>query len=110
MKRHVLSSAIAVLSLALCSQAAFAGEWNKVKGYIHGDAGTALPAASACAFSGLDDPDDIGPGGSDDNELWGITPAGGIVQAYGQLVAAGLNSPQASPGASCRGAPNNAPD
>jgi hypothetical protein len=109
MRRSVLTAVISLLSVALYSQAAFAGEWNKARGYIHGTADDPLPAASVCAFNGLDEPNDIGPDGSDDNLLWGTTPAGGIVQAYGQIVAVGLKGAFPAPGDSCKGAPNNAP-
>ena len=105
MLRKIMFVVGTAISLVLMSSGALAGEWNKAKGYIHGSADEPLPAASACAYSGLDEPNDVdGPDG-DDNPLWESTPAGGIVQSYGQLVAAGLKGAPGvvSPGLSCRG-------
>jgi hypothetical protein len=96
-------AAASVLAFVVCAPSAMAGEWNKQRGYIHGTADDPLPANSSCAFSGLDEPDDVDENNVDDNPLWASTPAGGIVQAYGQLVATGLKAFVPAPGSRCRG-------
>lgn len=89
-----------LLSAAVIGPApvASAGEWNPGRGYIHGeDHSGAHPAASVCAYSGLDDPD------TDDNGLWGASPAQGRVQSPGQVVAFLGSAAAGIPGEACRG-------
>lgn len=62
-------------------------------------------AASECAFSGRDEPDD-GAAGSDadldDDALWAMGPSKGNVQSPGQLMVIGV-TPPGVPGDACRG-------
>lgn len=104
-RRFGVAVSIALMSLLVLSQAAFAGEWNPAKG----DVAAKVHGASACLFNGLDQPDETAPGRGDgestvpfgDDGLWGSTPAGGRVQSYGQIVASGGKASAPSPGVAC---------
>ena len=81
MRRALLVTVLAALLVMVSAGAAFAGEWNRGQGYIHGDDDSALnPAASECSYSGMDDPD------VEDNFIWESSPAGGHVQSPGQFM------------------------
>ena len=118
MKKLRAGFAIAMLSLLALGQSASAGE------YSPGNGGTAAKGkgASACLFNGADEPDESAPGAGDgepiwfdengdgvvdegevhgDDADWGTTPAGGRVQSYGQIVAAGGKGFAPSPGLAC---------
>jgi hypothetical protein len=95
-KRLIISLSLAIGLIVAGSGAAVAGETNGKGDPIPG----AHMAHSACAFSGQDLPDDVenNPPGFDDDAV-----TGGLVQSYGQLVAAGLKAAFPSPGVACRG-------
>jgi hypothetical protein len=116
-KRFGVAVSIALMSLLMFSQGAFAGEWNP-----KGDVAAKVHGGSACLFNGLDQPDETAPGAGDgepiwydlngnekvdpdeifaDDESWGSTPAGGKVQSYGQIVASGGKDFAPSPGVAC---------
>ena len=108
--RHLAGVANCVGTIVGFGGSAFAGE------YTGNDTDTPIQtrhvANSACAFSGLDQPDD-GDNPEDhgdepgDDENWAMTPAKGRVQSPGQIVAAmGPDNPFApagTPGQACRG-------
>jgi opacity protein-like surface antigen len=118
-KKLIAVSAISALSLAVSAQAVSAGEYSR------GNGGTAATGkgASLCLFNGADQPDEsyLGAGDGeplfwddlnengvvDDGEVfgddadWATTPAGGRVQSYGQIVAAGGKGFVPSPGVAC---------
>lgn len=103
MKRSGVAVSIALMSLLLFSQGAFAGEWNQ-----KGDVAAKVHGHSACLFNGLDQPDETQPGDGGeptvpfgDDAFWGATPAGGKVQSYGQIVASGGKGDFPSPGVAC---------
>lgn len=118
MKKVIAVFAIAMLSLAMSAQGASAGEYSR------GNGGTAATGKgkSVCLFNGADQPDESAPGAGDgepiwydengnglvdegevsgDDADWGMTPAGGRVQSYGQIVAIGGKSFAPSPGLAC---------
>ena len=118
MKKFIATFAIAMLSLVALAQSASAGEYSRGNG---GSAATGK-GASACLFSGADQPDESEPGLGDgepiwfdengngevddgevagDDADWGATPAGGRVQSYGQIVASGGKGFAPSPGFAC---------
>jgi hypothetical protein len=118
MKKFIATLAIAMLSLMALAQGASAGEYSRGNG---GSAATGK-GASACLFSGADQPDESEPGLGDgeptwfdengngqvddgevfgDDADWGTTPAGGRVQSYGQIVASGGKGFAPSPGVAC---------
>ena len=113
------SSTASILILAVCvgvgvaaGGTAWGGEWNGPRGYIHGEWDTPLPAASVCAFNGLDEPDypavadpyELDDEGSPGFPGWNNTPAGGHVQSGGQIVAFfGTSEPGAVAGAIAAG-------
>ncbi len=118
MKRFGVAVSIALMSLLVLSQAAFAGEWNPAKG----DVAAKVHGGSFCLFNGRDQPDETAPGAGDgeptwfdanengvvdageifaDDGQWGSTPAGGKVQSYGQIVASGGKDFAPSPGVAC---------
>ena len=97
MKRLMLFMLVLALVLAFAAPA-MAGEWNNARGYIHGDDEAPLPGNSACAYNGQDEPDDHPDSVDNDDWLWGLTPAGGHVQAGGQF-AAFMAKDQPVPGA-----------
>ena len=105
MKRFGVAVSLALMSLLVVSQAAFAGEWNPATG----DVAAKVHGGSLCLFNGRDQPDETAPGAGDgestvpfaDDGLWGSTPAGGKVQSYGQIVASGGKDFVPSPGVAC---------
>ena len=118
MKRPLLACSIALVSLLLSSQAAFAGEWNPARG----DTAAKTHGGSNCLFNGRDQPDESAPGAGDgeaiwfdvdgqgdvdpdeifaDDGQWGAGPSGGKVQSYGQIVASGGKAFAPSPGVAC---------
>jgi hypothetical protein len=96
MRRIAVGSLLALGLVVGSTGAAFGGETTgngkPVPGSGH--------AASACSFSGRDQPDSIedNPPGFDDDAV-----TGGHVQSYGQYVRAGVKSHVPSPGVACRG-------
>lgn len=118
MKRVPLAVAIALMSVLALGQTALAGEWNPARG----DVAAKTHGGSACLFNGRDQPDESAPGAGDgepiwhdangngevdegevagDDGMWGMTPSGGNVQSYGQIVAAGMKDFAPSPGLAC---------
>ncbi len=96
MRRLLLVAVLAALMIMASAGAAFAGEWNPGRGYIHGDTDAApLPAASDCAYSGRDDPD------VEDDSNWEATPAGGLVQSPGQFMLSPASFGPGVPGIAC---------
>jgi hypothetical protein len=113
MKKLVVGFAIALLSLMALGQTASAGE------YSPGNGGTAATGhgKSLCLYNGADQPDESSLGAGDGEETyldekgevigddadWAMTPAGGRVQSYGQIVAVGLKGSEfaPSPGLAC---------
>ena len=107
MKRLLMS--LALMSVGMLSQFAFAGEWNPATGEV----AAKTNGNSDCLFNGRDETDAVfgggepnGPTGPDD-PLWSSTPAGANgavrVQSYGQMVAFGLKAVVPSPGVACNG-------
>jgi hypothetical protein len=96
MRRAIIGLVVAASVMLGTGATAHAGEVNGRGEPIPG----AFNASSACAFSGLDTPDDIedNPPGFDDDAI-AIHGA----QSYGQFVAAGLKDEVPSPGIACRG-------
>lgn len=118
MKKYIAAFAIAMLSVVALAQGASAGEYSRGNG---GSAATGK-GASICLFNGADQPDESAPGAGDgepiwydengngevdegevsgDDADWATTPAGGRVQSYGQIVAAGGKDFVPSPGIAC---------
>ena len=113
MKKLVAAAAIAVFCFMALAQGASAGEYSR------GNGGTAATGhgKSLCLYNGADQPDESSLGAGDGEETyldekgevigddadWAMTPAGGRVQSYGQIVAVGLKGSEfaPSPGLAC---------
>jgi hypothetical protein len=70
---------MSLVAFALMAQVALAGEWAPGRTAHNG---APEHAKSWCVYNGHDDDD------PEDDEIWSLTPAGGVVQSGGQMIAA----------------------
>ena len=100
--KKVAVTLVSLVALAMAAPAASAGEYTGSNNPKAGKAMGGEKAASICAYSGLDAPDDIenNPPGFEDDALMIHG-----VQNYGQFVMQGLKDAPGvtSPGIACRG-------